>query len=60
MGVHLLRAGCVAMIARSPRVVAALMSNESALRMQTDSDPENRRGNCLKGCVDNNLQIWMT
>ena len=29
-GVHLLRAGCVAMIVRSPRVVAALMSNESA------------------------------
>ena len=48
------------MIARSPRVVAALMSNESAYPLQTNSDPENRRGNCLKGCVDNNLQFWMT
>ena len=25
-----------------------------------DSNPENRRGNGLKGCVDNNLQVWMT
>ena len=24
--------------------------------LQTDSGPENRRGNGLKGCVDNNLQ----
>ena len=44
------------MIARSPRVVAALMSNESAKPLQTDSGPENSRENGLKGCVDNNLQ----
>ena len=60
MGVHLLRAGCVAMTARSPRVVAALISNESAEPLQTDSDPEKRRRNSLKGCVNNNLQVWMT
>ena len=45
------------MIARSPRVVAALMSNESDGPLQTDSDPENRRGNSLGRCVDNNLQV---
>ena len=48
------------MIARSPRVVAALMSNESGYPLQTDSDLENRRENGLKGCVDINLQIWLT
>ena len=48
------------MIARSPRVVADLMSNKSAYPLQTDSDLENHIGNCLKGCVDNNLQVWMT
>ena len=45
------------MISRSPRVVAALMSNESAYPLQTDSGPENRRGNGLKGFVDNNLHV---
>ena len=45
------------MIMRSPRVVAALMSNESAYPLQTDSGPENRRRNGLEGCVDNNLQV---
>ena len=37
------------MVARSPRVVAALMSNKSAWPLKTDSDPENRRGNGLEG-----------
>ena len=37
------------MVARSQRVVAALVSNESAYPLKTFSDPENRRGNGLEG-----------
>ena len=48
------------MIARSLRVVSALMGNESAKPLQTDSGPEKRRRNGLNGCADNNLQVWMT
>ena len=39
---------------------AALMSNESAYPLQTDSDLENRRGNGMEGWFDNNLQILLT
>ena len=50
-----MRVGSVALVVRSPRVVAALMSNESDY-----SDSENRRGNGIEGYVDNNLQVCMT
>ena len=37
------------MVARRPRVVVTLMSNELAYPLQTYSDPENRRGNGMEG-----------
>ena len=55
-GVHL-RVRGVTLVARSPRVVAALMSNETALRLQIDSGTKNRRGYGMEGGVDNNLLV---
>ena len=36
------------------------MSNEPAYALQTDSDPGKIQGNGMEGCVDNNLQVWLT
>ena len=45
------------MVESSPWVVVALMNNESAKPLQTNSDPENPRGNGLEGGVDKTLQV---
>ena len=45
---------------RRPSVVAALMSNELAFPLQTDSNPENRRENDLEEVVGNDFQVDLT